>query len=181
MAGLQVTRAAGGVTQATLDAHTTAASAHGVTVVRKTADETVTNSTTLQDDNHIVLPVLANETWHFRLVLFLTAPDTDPDWKFGWTVPASATMLWSFTSGVATIASFSAQATTGTPAAMLTEGGTATMGSQNVNHGAVVEGVIRVAGTAGNVQFQWAQNTADLVGSTILEDSHIIARRIATS
>lgn len=39
---------------------------------RKTADEPVTSSTALQDDDHLLLAVGANEVWEFDMTLYVT-------------------------------------------------------------------------------------------------------------
>src|SRR5207253_11445727 len=40
--------------------------------IAKTADETVTSSTTLQNDDHLVLPVVASAVYTFALDLYMT-------------------------------------------------------------------------------------------------------------
>lgn len=152
------------------------------TVIRKAADETVNNSATLQNDDHLVLPVAANETWQFELWLLLSSSSgSAADWKFGWTVPASTTMFWGSPSANAATNQFVTVGVAATPVALTSESGTVTSGSDAVTNGVILRGWIRVAGTAGNVQFQWAQNTATAVDNKVLKDSVLIARRIATS
>ena len=55
----------------------------GLTVVRKTADETVNNSNALQNDNHLLLALAANEVWQVELTLLLLSTSTTPDFLFG--------------------------------------------------------------------------------------------------
>ena len=58
------------------------------TVVRKTADETVSNSTVLQNDDHLVLSVGASDVWDILMVLRINSSAV-ADFKWVFTVPAS--------------------------------------------------------------------------------------------
>ncbi|MBL0311054.1 MAG: collagen-like protein, partial [Bacteroidetes bacterium] len=58
---------------------------------RKTADESVTSSTSLQDDNHLQFAIGANETWDVSFVLRFTA-SSGGDIKFALVLPSGATM-----------------------------------------------------------------------------------------
>ena len=70
-----------------------AAKTHPV-VVRKTTDES-TNSTSLQNDDELFLPVEANEVW--RLDVFMRMPVPDPGGVIStlgaWSLPSGATMI----------------------------------------------------------------------------------------
>ena len=50
-------------------------------VVTKTADETVTNSTTLQDDDALYIAVTANKNYYSEVDLFVSRTGTSPDLK----------------------------------------------------------------------------------------------------
>lgn len=50
----------------------------GPTLVRKTADQTVNNSTTLVNDNHLSLAVGANEVWAIFLCLRISQTSGTP-------------------------------------------------------------------------------------------------------
>src|SRR5262245_10037005 len=56
----------------------------------KAADETVNNSSVLQNDDDFLFSVLANEKYAVQLVLNVNSGAT-PDWKANWTKPAGAT------------------------------------------------------------------------------------------
>ncbi len=62
--------------------------------VIKTADETVTNSAILQDDNELKFNVGANQTWLIDYTLIVTGIDTIADIKFHMTNPGGATAYW---------------------------------------------------------------------------------------
>ena len=57
-------------------------------VIRKSADETVNNSTTLQDDDELLFPIAANEVWYFEFFLLIqSSADMEvADWK--WAISA---------------------------------------------------------------------------------------------
>jgi hypothetical protein len=137
----------------------------GMATVYKSADETVNNSATLQDDDHLILPVLANETWSFKMTLLNdSAPTADIKVKF--TVPSGTTMKWM----------------KGEPnpdsSVLNTEGTTymiPTGGSEIID---TLIGIITVGGTAGNVTLQWAQNAAEVSDTKILKGSSIVAWRL---
>jgi hypothetical protein len=149
--------------------------ADGAIVLRKTADQTLTQSnTTPQNITGLVIPVLANEVWQFEVILYLIAAGVGvPDWKFAFTVPASTTMVW----GSAGF-TWADVAVGGTPSAPANESGTKSLGSSGVTHCILLRGLITVSSTAGNVQFQASQNTGDASDSKVLANSHIVARRI---
>ncbi len=142
---------------------------HGKTILRKTADETVNNSTTMQDDNHLVLPVLANEIWHFKLLLITQQADAGADWKIGFTYPSGTTMFWGTISWEWVVAkALNIESTVVTVAHALT---TIT--------GLSYEGIIIVSSTAGSITLQWAQSAAVAANNTIKANSCMICTRLA--
>lgn len=135
----------------------------GATIVRKTADETVKNSTTLQNDDELYLPIGANEVWIFRCY-FLHYSQGTPDIKFAWAIPTGATGLWQTENNVATIMSLNTQ--------MVQAGqGADTLSS--------FWGYIENGANAGNLQLQWAQNTAHASDTKVLDNSVIQAWKIS--
>lgn len=125
-------------------------------VVRKTLDESISATTTFQDDNELFATVEANSVYRVHLHL-QTSSGTTPDFKYQFTKPASATTpSWNalyFTTAAALTASISGDA--------LSTGG----------FGADLPieawGVLITSSTAGTFRLQWAQNTSD-AGSTIV-------------
>lgn len=149
--------------------------------VRKTADESVTSSTTLQNDNELTLAVAANCTYAFRVWLLATdATDANGDIKFGFTFPTSA------------VCHFSGKG----PHTLLASGAfgdgeyigrnTATSGSTVASYGLTtsvigieITGLLIVGANAGNLQLQWAQNTSDANATTVQAGSFMILERVA--
>ena len=131
-----------------------------------------TNSIVLEADSTLVFAVAANETWEFRIQALVTAAAAAGfDWDF--TVPAGTTYtrkeswLWDGTTIRAV-----ATSTLGTEDSY-TGGGAALAGDILVIQGLIVNGA-----TAGNVQFRYAQNIANVSQCTVDVGSYLIARRV---
>jgi hypothetical protein len=149
--------------------------------VRKTADESVTSSTTLQNDNELLLAVSANCTYAFRVWLLATdATDVNGDIKFAFTFPTGA------------VCHFSGRG----PHTLLASGAfgdgeyigrnTATSGSTVASYGLStsvigieITGLLIVSSTAGNLQLQWAQNASDANATTVQAGSFMTLDRVA--
>lgn len=166
-----------GVVELATDAETLAASSDSVVMtpgnlganiirVYKSADETVNDSAVLQDDDHLLFAVGANEVWHYEVGLNAVSGLT-PDFKFKWVVPDSTTMKWS------------TFAITSTGTAELDETSELVVGGTSANRWILFQGTISVSSTAGNIQLQWAQNTQDASDTKVLKGSYIIAHRLA--
>lgn len=142
--------------------------------IRKTSNEIVNNSATLQDDDALLFAIASSEVWEFQIdVWFMSG--TTPDFKHAITVPASATLRWTNT-GVA------ASGTTYGDANIVDASGTSLSHQGN---GATTVNTSRIRGhvinstNAGNVQYQWAQNTQNLSDTTVLANSTIKAWKLA--
>lgn len=157
-----------------------------ITVVRKTSDETVNGSTTLQDDGELLLTVAANEVWKFDVYLLLTAAGgATPDWKVGFTGPSASAVYWGsevVNSGGSATSMWSPEAT-GNPAGPLKlVTGSLSFASHVVAgtvHGAHLAGIYVGGSNAGTLQFQWAQNTSNASDSKVLTNSCLIATQLA--
>lgn len=152
--------------------------------VVKAADETVVNNT-LQDDNELLLPVVVTSVYLLSMRLIVTnAASGAANFAMRFTLPASATL--SFTNyglDLAGAATGDASPNSGQTAGGFQQGtptATRNFGTGVGNFTAVwVEGVVRVAGTAGNVTLQWAQQTTDANGTTVKTDSHLSLKKVA--
>ncbi len=136
-----------------------------ITIIRKTANETVNNSTTLQDDNHLFAALAANEIVFFS-ALIIHVGNATADFKLAWTVPAGATLRWSMPNARVSAAEILAGASVeiGSGVAISCQGSTSRLGQ-------LVHGLVRNAATPGNLQLQWAQNTAAVVDTIVQLDS----------
>jgi len=140
--------------------------------VRKASDETVNNTATLQNDDELVAAVLANATYEVFLRLIVNS-GTTPDFKYAFTVPASATgSAQLYTGSNPDTAASSLQG----PASITATGAASGVGADQV---IIVQGILIVAATPGNLQFQWAQNTATVANSSVKANSYLKLQRVA--
>lgn len=169
----------GAVTTAKLadDAVTEAKLALPQIMIRKTADESILNSTALQDDNHLILPVEANSTYLIQAFIIYDGSTTG-DINIGWSGPAGATFDWTpagLTTGATTVSASVKLA--GNPIGTADALGAVGVGTKAV---LIAEGILIVAGTAGSLTFRWAQNALDAVNATtVFTGSVLRGRKIA--
>ena len=138
----------------------------------KTAAETVNNSATLQNDDHLAFAIGANEQWAFEMFLAITSTTT-ADFRLSFTVPSGATIQIG--------GDISRNATSGAhlDGAWLTGDGTT-----NINMNADVVNALRLSGVvinganAGTVQLQWAQGGAAAVDTIVQAGSWLKAKRL---
>lgn len=147
-------------------------------VVVAAVDQIVNNSAVQVNDNELLFPLLANGLYIVELHAAFLSASTASDLLVSWSVPAGTTggrfhfgatgTAASFTSNEITRASVRSQTFTGTIA---NQAGTS---DQSVNE---ILSLI-VAGTAGNVTFRFAQNTATVADTTRLSDSFMRVTRV---
>lgn len=140
--------------------------------VRKTADETVNNSATLQDDDDLKFPVGLNETWYFMATM-RTDSGATPDIKVAVTVPTAADIIATFM-GTHTDGTYKVTTMNVSGTAISAYGAGA-----GTTWSLTIIGTVRTGANTGNVQFQWAQNTANASDTKVLADSVLVAWRIA--
>jgi len=136
----------------------------GVLKVVKSADETLNNDDTLQNDDELFMPLLANRTYGFMLNLAQTTLAT-ANIQYRWTLPAGATGEW--TEG-GTLRSDAA--TTLIDVTDTRDNAPGDTALRMIN----VVGFIIMGGTAGNMQFQWSQQTATVGNTTVNQGSSLI-------
>lgn len=150
----------------------TVAAGPTIKTVRKSADQSVTSSTTLVNDTHLKFAVAANETYIFQLWLYTYAADGTPDIKLTCAGPAGSTVLWSSSQVI-----FNAAAAT-TLTSVNTSGVSADLFVDANNRAIQLYGTIANGGTAGDLQFQWAQNTSSANSTTIKAGSSIFGIKV---
>jgi hypothetical protein len=140
----------------------------------KTANESVTSSTTLQNDDQLVLAVAASAKYFMEMFIPYTgAASPAGDLKMGFTGPSGATMTWAnfgVNSSALTAYNVVGEALAG-GRAVGTNGAT-TMCCQP-------KGYLQTSTTSGNLQFQWAQNSSSGTATTILAGALLKLTRIA--
>jgi hypothetical protein len=150
-------------------------------IARKSANQTST-STTLANDNHLAVPLLANEVWFTQTILLVDSPAA-ADFKVGWVnYPAGATAFWGVAqydsaNGVAWIAQPGLGATGNlvktqtTPSQdIATNGGT--------TQGFIMNALFIASSTPGTVNLQWAQVTASGT-TTVFTNSFTMGMRLS--
>ena len=148
-----------------------------IQIVRKSADENVISSTTLQNDDHLLFTAVAGQTYSGEVVCFFTTSSSAIDAKVGFSFPAG-TM------------SFGANAMDPAVGAGVIGSGiwgafsSATSGTSALGVGvASADTIVRVpftflCTTGGTVNFQWAQNTSTATNMTLKAGSSIQAIRV---
>lgn len=133
----------------------------------KTADQSVTSSTTLVNDTQLLVAVAASATYRLDALIYYTGGTTgSSDLKLGWTVPAGTTI----TGGADSVANPLAVAQV-----FMTQSSvlfSATNGAGNP-FPISLWGTVVTSGTAGNLQLQWAQNTSSAT-STIVKTASLL-------
>lgn len=132
-------------------------------IVIKTADESLSTSTTLQNDNDLAAAMVANATYRMQGMIFYSSGAT-PDIKVAFTFPSGVTAYWGgagydVTAGSNTVR-FVSQRAAASGSSLLFEGSTA-------DAHLLLNGLFIVGSTAGNLQFQWAQNSSS--GTTTVQ------------
>lgn len=144
--------------------------------VQKPSTESVTSSTTLQNDNDFSFSVAANTKYWIKGLLSIDGAST-AGWKAGWSLPAGCTMRWATFAAADpsvgfTAVEFAAYTESTTNALAATVGG-------GQYHPVFLRGILVTGGTAGTAVLQWAQNSSNAT-ATVIEGlrSMVVFRRI---
>lgn len=119
----------------------------------KAADESVTSSTTLQNDDALFVSVASNASYLFFCYLDYEGASAG-DLKFSWSVPTSATMR--FTIIGQTSAGSAQTAITGSESTSYAIGADAAATLNAV----LMAGTLITSSSSGTLQLQWAQNSS---------------------
>lgn len=136
-----------------------------IELVRKSADETVNNSSTLQNDDTLLVSLAANENVHFTMYLRINS-GTTPDFQYAFTVPTAATVGHNFWFGTNPVDETQGS---GTPEVVATTGN---------DQSFVVQGFVANGANAGNLQLQWAQSIANASDTKVLANSYLVVYRV---
>ena len=147
--------------------------------VVKYYDETVTSSTTLQNDNELIIKLPSNSLFEVELVLIYSSGSATPDLKVAWSVSGDYEV---FSDGRVTIS-----AATGTTVytdcalqmnnyALVTSVLMGTVATGEMPH---YEKILIKTGDGGcTLQMQWAQNTSDATAMQVDKGSYIKAIKL---
>lgn len=144
--------------------------AHLGLFARKATDETVNNSATLQNDDHLLVSVVAGDIYELTARLVISS-GTTPDFKFGWTFPSGLTMSYDIFEGeTSTAADIFRGPFVQTDVPVIPGIGS--------NQPVRVSGLVVVGSTAGSLRLQWAQNTANASDTIVRANSYLILRKV---
>lgn len=148
--------------------------------VVKQADESVISSTTLQNDNELLVTLAANTTYRLDLALLATeATGTTADIKLAWTMPSGCRLdaaaigphvSWTGSGTVQEVEFASWQAETSSPTSSKSFGTV----NASINFGYHVRGIVANGSTAGTLQLQWAQVASVAENVTVRAGSSLI-------
>lgn len=142
-----------------------------IQVAYKSANESVTSSGTLQNDDNLLFAIGANQVWQWEALILFSADDA-ADIFMAFTWPAGATAKWMGLGLVPT-----ATPPVGDAKATYASGSGSAL--TFAEEAIVVKGLIINGANAGNVQFQWAQNISSATPTTVLSCSYLKAVRVS--
>lgn len=130
----------------------------------KTANETLANNATLQNDDELQFSIGANETWAFRFVVQGNS-SAQADFKFAVTAPSGATCTVGAVDGEGAVA-------VGNLGCGVSTGTIAGTGTDEVYE---IMGSVTNGSTVGNVTLQWAQDASNAANTTVYAGSYVVA------
>lgn len=147
------------------------------TSVVKSSDETVTSSTTFQNDDELFVSVVANAQYFVEFFVIYDAVQA-ADIKIEWSAPTGSTFDWTH-GGLGT----SATGSTGSVSRNYRSlGDIGTIGGPSASGGALAiipgEGRLVTSGTAGLFRFRWAQNSSNSNGTIVKANSVLIVQKL---
>jgi len=154
---------------ALIAAHATNFGLHTKLIV-KSADQTVNNSDTLQDDDELLFAVAANEVWAF-IVVPLASSSEVAGLRVRMPDPEGVTVLGVFCFTNPNEDTLITPVLPGEDAAFLGMGQDAVTG--------VIIGIVINGGDACNLQFQWAQDRQEESDTIVRANSCILAWKLA--
>lgn len=153
---------------------------------RKTGDTTVTNSVAITQDPHLVVTVPANSIWEMVGCLFYASGVITGDLNYQFTGPASSAGFHTAV-GPSTVVNTdppneavgASQSGNRTIATAIGSGRSYGVPNTGNVFGLEVKGMFEIAGTAGTISVDWAQQTAQTTGTTLKIYSWFSLTRVA--
>lgn len=147
--------------------------------VEKPTDQTVTSSTANVNDTALFLPVEANAIYVLEGLLLYSCRD-DTDVKIGWTGPSGSTLEWiAHAQTVSGTTAISAGVVVDRQNIGFTSFPLGGAGAENSTvMTAKIRGRLDTAGTAGNLQLNWAQRISNATASIMRAGSWLTLRRV---
>ncbi|WP_068925048.1 hypothetical protein [Planobispora rosea] len=143
--------------------------------VIKPGIESVTSSTTLQNDDHLFLNVSANtDYWVQAFIIYNGA--TGGDLQIGWSAPTGSTFDW-VSDGLSTAATTSTDEVSRTAQGVTNAPSVGAVGSGN-NCTVSPKGLLRVGANSGTLRLRWAQSVSSGTATQVTTNSFLMARRL---
>ncbi|MFZ5534924.1 MAG: H-type lectin domain-containing protein, partial [Patescibacteria group bacterium] len=140
--------------------------------IRKAADETITSSAALQDDNELLFAVAANETWAVEVShTYSTGNSSTPDIRVGLNAPTGATCTYG-TVNISHAGNLAGGSTACDTAIVVA---TTAKGAKN----GILSGTVANGANAGNVTFRWGQGTSSTTGTVMEAGSYLLGFKIS--
>lgn len=145
--------------------------------VVKSGDETITSSTTLQNDDHLFLSVAANTRYLLETFLMAIGSVNVQRIKLFWTAPSGSTLQWSLLSVFGNATSSTDAMECGTLA--IGDTGKINAVSSVTPTFSVPRGILLTGGSAGTLQLQWAPDNVTANSATLKSGSMLRLTRLA--
>ncbi|MEV0149115.1 MULTISPECIES: hypothetical protein [unclassified Nonomuraea] len=143
--------------------------------VIKPADESITSSITLQNDDHLVLSVSANTAYWVEAFIRYDGATTG-DLRIGWSIPSGATLEWT-SNGLADTATSTADDLWRRRRSATQDEICGAVGA-GTDLLALPEGLLRVGATAGQIRLRWAQGTSSATATRVFQRSMLMISRM---
>lgn len=158
----------------TLNANQVIGAVGSIVYKYKTADESVTSSATIQDDDHLSFNVNANETWELAGEVQADNASNNVDIKVAFQLPTGATMRI-YTTGIQDAGGNAIQGnglltSSNTPKTIQINGGVSTL--------LTFRGIFICGSTSGTVKFRWSQGTSNNSTTTVRSYSYMKLIRV---
>jgi hypothetical protein len=142
------------------------------TVVRKTANESVTSNATFQDDDHLTISFGAGEVWQVEGYADVLCASATPDFKMTFGYTGTGNIKIGYHSNGSSITNFASGVWTGFDVSSPT----LVMGADiplEIFYAGIVETT-----TAGTLKFRWSQNQSNSNAVTVQKNSYLRATRL---
>lgn len=139
-------------------------------VKRKTSDQSWTSNTVLANITDLTFSADASSTYEVDWTLILTGVST-ADHEFALSLPTGATAFWAAPSGSSGQSNWQFPASTINPVDLLTQASLPVAGGNSGTYGIILHAIIIIAGTAGTVALQHAQDVSSGTAATVKANS----------
>jgi hypothetical protein len=146
---------------------------------QKPVDENLVSSITMQNDDHLFVPLAANATYKVEFHVQCKSPNNGL--QTSWATPTGTTGAKMCTGPTSVVADGSNRGDTKMRLQGSTTLNTAITYAVDPASSTVIRetGLITTGSTAGNLQLQWAQITSSATAATMFAGSYLVVERIA--